>query len=325
MNDRTTATPPNTGGSGRTPALPDALAVEALAKLGREASAPEIIQIPTDGLGEGLPSTVPVLWDRANQKIILLGTAIWEHRQRPARRTGTATVMSLPAFYELVNRHKDEDSAIFADTDWRKPSLTAVVDYHRRADADTAHEPRHLGHRIHYAFPLSDPWQAWVEKNGELMEQEDFARFMEDHIGELAAPKPDEAERFEALFQAKIADPHEVMVLSRGLAVTVEAKSVRAVSLSSGEGQLVFEEVHQDQAGQKLTVPGLFMLALPVFFRGEAQRVPVRLRYRVRQGTIRWAYEVWRPDEFVTAAIDKALNAVAVETQLPIYEGSPEG
>lgn len=53
-------------------------------------------------------------------------------------------------------------------------------------------------------------------------------------------------------------------------------------------------------------------------------RVPVRLRYRVKEGTVIWFYQLWRPDTYVTDAITKDRDAVHVETGLPIYEGSPE-
>lgn len=309
--------------------FPTAAAMKHLAELGVKASDAQLVPIATKGLGEGLPESVPAIFDRNGQKLSSVKALVEEYRLRPERRTGTASAQTLSAFIKLVLRHKDADSAVFADMNWEAPKFTAVIDYHRQAEeldgeAEAAHEPRWLKHKILYEFPLSDPWQAWVKMNGEVMKQGDFAAFIEDHISEVSAPTDTEAKTYETMFRTKIADPAEIMTLSRGLSVAVDAKVGRTVILQSGEGEIAFEEVHRDGGGQKLMVPGLFMLSLPVFLRGAHVRFPVRLRYRVADGAVVWFYQIWRPDEFVTDAVAKDLDAVRVETALPAYEGTPE-
>ncbi len=320
MNTTTTAAPagrPTSGGGG----FPSADALRELAALGVRGSDPEIVGIDTDGLGTGLPKEVPAIWDRNGQRLASVKALLEEYRLRPERRTGTATAQTLQSFIALVNRHKDADSAVFADMDWQKPGFTAVIDYHGAGDD---HAPRHLGHRIAYAFPLSEEWKTWLARDGKAMTQLDFAAFIEDRIADLSAPRDTEVDAIESLFRTRIADPAEVVNLSRGLAVAVDSKVARAVTLQSGEGEMVFEEVHRDGGGQKLTIPGVFMVALPVFFRGAPARLPVRLRYRVKDGAVIWFYQLWRPDTYVTEAILRDRDAVAVETGLPIYEGTPE-
>lgn len=321
---------PSGGSGGEFPKMPGVEAIRTLAEMGVKSSDITVKDVPTKGLGEGLPETVPVGWDRNNQRVLSLKESIEAFRLRPQRRTGTADMQTLASFIKLVQRHQDGDSAVFADLDWRAPKFTAVIDYHGQAvetdgEAPATHEPRWLRHRIAYAFPLSDPWKAWVEQNSVPMKQDAFAAFIEDHIAEVSAPTEAEQKEYEATFRTRIADPFEIMTLSRGLAVSVDAKVGRSILLQSGEGEIAFEEVHRDGAGQKLTVPGLFMLSVPVFFRGAHVRFPVRLRYRVANGQVVWFYQIWRPDEFVTAAVQKDLDAVRVETGLPAYEGAPEG
>jgi uncharacterized protein YfdQ (DUF2303 family) len=301
--------------------FPGAGAMKHLADLGVRATDASLVTIETKGLGEGLPETVPAIFDRNDQKLSSVKSLIEEYRVRPERRMGTATMQTLASFIALVNRHKDENSAVFADMDWKKPGFTAVVDYHEQ---DDGHEPRHLKHRVTYAFPLSEEWRIWNGKNGVPMSQGEFAVFIEDNIANLSAPKDTENDEIAGLFKTRLADPAEVVQLSRGLAVSVDAKVARAVTLQSGEGEMVFEEVHRDGGGQKLTVPGVFMLSLPVFFRGANVRIPARLRYRVKDGAVIWFYQLWRPDTYVTDAITKDRDAVHVETGLPIYEGAPE-
>jgi hypothetical protein len=97
-----------------------------------------------------------------------------------------------------------------------------------------------------------------------------------------------------------------------------------AVTLQTGEAQLVFEERHVGGDRSPLKVPGLVMLALAPFFLGDKIRLPVRIRYRVREGKLIWSLAIFRPDQFVTEQIRADLEAVRVATGLPCFEGSPE-
>lgn len=269
----------------------------------------------------GLPGSIPVLVNKADGLMKGVKDLFEPHRIHPERKKGTAKVTTLESFIDLVDRHKTEDSVIFANTDWRKPSLTAVVDYHRKPNGG----PADFGqHRIHYEFPLSEEWQAWQKQNGEVMTQEDFATFIEDHIQELSAPDAEESEYYRQIFGFKVAYPNELQALSRGLSVTVNQNVKSNVVLQSGEGEIVFEEDHRDAQGNKFTVPGLFILNIAPFFLGDTCRIPVRLRYRVRGGAAVWFYQIYRPDKHITEQVRRDLETAAGSTGLPQFQGMPE-
>lgn len=71
-------------------------------------------------------------------------------RTSPETKLGTAHVTTLSSFIELVERHKTEHSVIFANMDWQRPSLTAVIDYHKKENGGAADNGKH---RIQYEFP----------------------------------------------------------------------------------------------------------------------------------------------------------------------------
>ena len=113
------------------------------------------------------------------------------------------------------------------------------------------------------------------------------------------------------------------MELSRGLQV-YESSAVReVVNLSSGEGQISFQSEHTDQHGVPLKVPGLFLIAIPVFRNGPLYRIAARLRYRKNAGLVFW-YDLWRIDRTFDHAFDEALGRVRAETALPVMLGKPE-
>lgn len=241
-----------------------------------------------------------------------------ELRAAPKRRKGTATTNTLTGFITLVNYHKDESSAIFGSFD-SSPGLTAVIDYHT---VDKA--PRFGAHRVRYPFPFSQQWQAWFKTDNTVLGQSDWGAFLEDRVADLASPTDGEKAEFERLFQTTFANPAEMMQLSRGLALTVEANVKDFRILQTGEAEISYEEVHKDSRGEKLRVPGLFVVNIPIFVDADPRRLIARLRYRKKEGRIVWFYSLYQAREIVREAMTEAMNTAEAETGIPAYEGTPE-
>jgi uncharacterized protein YfdQ (DUF2303 family) len=294
--------------------------LERLVALGREANNLELVTLETNEDLVGLPKKIPVALLRgATPKLEGVKALFEPYRTAPERRNGTATVDNLQSFIELVNRHKDEHSVIFADTKLPNPKLTAVIDYHQ-----TDHAARFGKHRIEYAFPLSEEYKAWAGGNGKKFEQAEFAAFLEDRIADLASPLDVEKSEYEDKFKVKFGTPNEIVELSRGLRIFVNSQFKTAVTLQSGEAELSFQEEHRDAKGEKLFVPGLFMISVPAFDDGEPLRIPARLRYRPAGGSVSWFYQLYRPDFWLRQQIKNDLLTASQQTGLPAYEGAPE-
>ena len=251
--------------------------------------------------------------------LIDLKTEADKFRDRPERRKGAAKAFTLASFINLINRHKDDGSVVFAQIANNAPSLLGVIDYH-----ELDHSPRFGRHTISYAFPVSPEWMAWTAKNGAALSQLDFAQWIEDHISELTTPTEDEKQAFSDLLQRTFGSPHEIGGLSRGLAINIENAVTDIRTLQSGEAQIKFEEKHTGHDGKPLKIPGLFMLAIPLFVGGASVRVPARLSYRKGGSGILWSYQLYRPEIALREALLFDLAKVASETGLPVFEGQPE-
>ncbi len=295
-------------------------AVKAIAELTRDAGTTVYAVNPPAEI-PGLPGTVPVILDPKTGSAKSMKGLIEEWRVAPIRKAGTARVTTLESFVDLVNRHKTPESVIFAETDWQNPSLTAVIDYHENLSGGQADNGRH---RVLYEFPRSQEWDAWSGIHGQPLDQATFAEFIEDHIADLSAPDTMEEEDFRTKFGFKVAYPNELVALSRGLAVHTETRVKSNLVLQSGEGEITWDEEHKDASGNKLTVPGMFILSIPAFHMGETMRIPVRLRYRVRAGALSWTVLLYRPDVFITQEVLRNLQTAAAETELPKFVGAPE-
>jgi hypothetical protein len=211
--------------------------------------------------------------------------------------------------------------------------------------------PRFGEHRAFYSFPLSREFMAWMGGNGRGMNQGEFAAFLEEHAldvepppvndkwftGEAPAPKDDapEADRKRYEFMSLLhtmtkrlngtwAGPEKMMDMSRGLRVNENNKVASTANLSNGTGSIVFESEHTNAAGEKVDVPNLFLIAIPIFKNGPRYMIPVRLRYRAKDGRITWFYDTYRHDKVFDLALDEALSKVRTETGLPVLVGIPE-
>lgn len=248
-------------------------------------------------------------------------------RVQPKYRAGTASMLSLESFIAHVNRFSDDDSVVFANNDRTRPSLTAVLDYNV-AGATSA--PRFGSHRTAFAFPLSDEWKAWAELNAKPMKMVQFARFLEDHIIDVMPPSlinlNDDAERFVETLggRSRIADPAKLMELANGLQIFENAVVKNAHNLASGEAQIEIANEHLDAAGQKLNLPSLFVIGIPVFANGEPYQIIARFRYRKDGGNIVFWYELWRTDRVFDHAFNESVERVKDETGLPVLLGSDE-
>lgn len=291
---------------------------QALTEFLQNESAPTIIDA---GVGaDGTPIKLVVAGK--NRQIVDLRPHFAETRTAPLRRAGTARHSTIASFIEHVLRFKDADSAVFAEVS-ATPKAVAVLDYHR-AGADAP--PRFGKHRSEYAFPLSEQWKAWMEMDGEVMDQAKFAEFLENRVLDVAAPEGlgENSRAIAAKLGQTFATPQKLLELSRGLAVREGSVVQNAKNLSTGETQIQFTTQHTDERGEPLKVPGLFLLAIPVFDDGVPYEIAVRLRYRLSGGRIAWFYEVHSADVVLRDAIEEACARVAKETGLPVFRGTPE-
>lgn len=238
-------------------------------------------------------------------------------RERPRFRRGEIRTDDLESFIALTNRDKRGESVIFARRsklgEQPGPSLCAVLDYH---ESNAGVRPTDLGFckdRIIYALPLSDEWTTWAEKNGDQMDQADFAQFIEDHlfdIGEPDAAGPT-AQAFASKLDLKLAGPSAMMAVSRGLEIRVNSTVRNVVNLPDGTGQFHYDETHTDGKGAPLNIPRAFHIMIPIFRGGALYSIPVRLRYRAATGkSTQWFYEMHRADLFFDDAIGDVLARV---------------
>jgi hypothetical protein len=298
----------------------DAEAIRTFADLAQKAAgAIEITSLSPPPGSVGLPTGIPVAKRVGKEPTFSSLKSLFEDwREKPNRRKGVAKATTLASFIDLVNRHKGTHSALFARTLWPAPSLIGVIDYHDKDLADNC------GHRVDYAFPVTEEFAAWIDGDGKSMTQCEFGAFVEEHISDLSVPLDSERREYEPLFKTKFAIPTEMVMLARGLKVNVEERVVNAHLMQSGEAEIHFSTEHKSGDGEPLVVPGLFMLRLPLFVDGSLVGIPARLRYRVKNGVLEWTYAMYRWKFWLRQRVQSDFAIAVNQTELPGFEGAPE-
>lgn len=242
----------------------------------------------------------------------------------PRRKTGSTMLTQLDALCDFVNRHKTEDSIVFVnDSNPRTPQICAVFNPHKATARTTEKEgPDWQDHKAVYNFPLSDEYKAWTTLK-ESYSQVEFAQFLEDRIADVVPPG-DGAKKFATEIGATLASAQQLLALSRGLSVNIDAKHAQKVDMGTGElGLQFFEEQHKDATGAPVAIPGAFAVGIPVFRLGKHYQIPVRLRYRLSGGRVSWMLAPQRLDKAFELAIDEAAQHVGAKTGIPVYRGAP--
>lgn len=293
-------------------------------------------------LAAPISGTIPVFAAPSGTNLHSLKKFVDEFSVKPDRRVGTDTVQDLESLVEWIKRHADDGTVIFCDTTRTAPKMLSIVDYHLPVERDeegglSGDATARFGKfRALYEFPLSVQWRAWRAVDGQPMGQADFANFLEDRVLDLIAPDgstdgegndisklPPQVAQLLAALGGRCALPQDIITLSKGLDVTANSRTVTRVNVDTGEGALMFESNHVGADKQKISVPKLFMIAIPIFERSPFHyRIPVRIRYRL-EGGIKWTFTMFGADDVIDQAIREAAEHVKEGTAATLFYGVP--
>jgi uncharacterized protein YfdQ (DUF2303 family) len=217
-------------------------------------------------------------------KHVDLTTLIERAGPAPHRKQGSVHLGDVGSFIAYVRDQAMPLSCyIYADPDAR--TLTAVLNENSSADAQAA------GWRDFRAVckaELSREFDGWMKNNKKVMEQEDFAIFLEDNIADIVEPSG------------------EAMM---AVALTLEAKTEVSFSsarrLDNGQVQLSYSEnIDARAAAGAVDIPREFAIGVRLFKNGDAYKVRARLKYRLASSKVKFWYELDRPENVIEDAFE---------------------
>lgn len=317
--------------------------IAALETLVRGSTEPTTIDLETPDGGRAQMLCIP---NGNGYTLHNLSSLVDPFRSAPVRRKGTIKLFDLDSFIAMTTRFSDSDSVVFA-SDAKPPTFVSVLDYHR---IGAEGGPRFGEHRATFTPALSPEWLAWTGINKKLLSQSDFADFIDAHIADLydlpAASEdggpgkpPALVAEFIKATGAKCAAKVDIIGVSQEFSIRSEATIKGVKRLSTGETQVSYEETTKAGDGGDLNAPAAFIIAIPVVKFGPLIAIPVRLRFKKVDQSIRWHIEMFESDRAFEAEIADMIERVGLPpipgdssadarkkagTGLPVYRGSPE-
>lgn len=170
-------------------------------------------------------------------------------------------------------------SVLFADV--KQNRITAAIDYHEHDDVvDDEATADHVLHRATLNLPFSEEWSTWTARSGQLMKQEDFARFLEENRADVT--KPDGATLIE---------------ITRELHAHRNAHWGKVVRDGNVE-RFEYQEDVTAGSGKKgdLPMPPMFTITIPVYLGGDPVEMEVFLRWQLADKGMMLGYKIARAE-----------------------------
>lgn len=256
---------------------------------------------------------------------------------RPRALEGLAVFEDVESFILHFNHFKNSDSKVFASKTANR--FLSIIDYHEvDKDAGTTVSPsqlspRHCRHGGVFAPKFSEAYLAWTGRNKKNMGQAEFADFLEDRVLDLHEPPAVNSEneadkkklKIARMVNKTFADPAKMMDFRKGIKTHEASISKQFVNTQTGETEFEFRVEQHDEKGERVTIPGLFIIAIPVFDNSNVHyEVLVRLKYRTSEGRTTWFYELFRIDLVLENAFNDIKSKIATETSTTVLQGFPE-
>ena len=140
------------------------------------------------------------------------------------------------------------------------------------------------------------------------MGQTEFAEFLEDNFADLAG-----------------ADAQTLLNVATTIQATTGINFASARRLQDGQTQLTYNEVVDAKAGADgaLKIPQTFALGLRIFKNGDAYKLTARLKYRLHGGSVKFWYELDRPERAIEDAFTGYVATVREKSGYRVLIGMP--
>lgn len=235
-----------------------------------------------------------------------------ERADRPRQVKRTVTLLDVDSFTDYLARntyltddkphvgedylHGDGSLELWADIDGRR--ILAIL--------DGSDGWRH--HQATLKLNLSREWAEWVGIDGKMLDQRQFAEFIEDHLSTIGEPAGGTLLDICQTLEAK---------------TNVNFKSQQV--LANGQRQFVYEETVEAKAGQKgsLSIPTELTLVLRPFQGSTFVPVTARFRFSLNEGRLRLGVKLAEPDRVLEEAFDVIVADVQQMVPVRVNHGRP--
>lgn len=213
--------------------------------------------------------------------------AVEKAQPAPSRKHGSVQVKDVGSLLQyMADQQAGATGYVYADPD--KRSITAVFNDHRQGAG-------WRDHRAVFSAEFTPEYETWLRNNKQPKDQTAFAEFIEDNLADIADPAA-----------------HVLLEVATTIQATSGINFSSAKRLQDGQTQLAYTENIEARAGAggALTIPKEFTLGLRLFKNGAGYKLRARLKYRLNSGSVKFWYELDRPERSVEDAFKGYVDEV---------------
>jgi uncharacterized protein YfdQ (DUF2303 family) len=197
-----------------------------------------------------------------------------------------------------INCYKTDTTFLFADITQNR--IIGQIDYHAPIKAG------HIAHCAILQLSFSTEWVAWTGISGQLREQLEFARFIEENGADVRAPTG-----------------AELLECVRDLQANRSVNFTKAVRTSSDNENFEYSEATETKSRKGgIEVPTKFQLGIPVYFGEGDIELHAFLRWRLADGNLKLGIQLHRAEHVRQAVFQAIMRAIGDRTGCPSVFGT---
>ncbi len=225
---------------------------------------------------------------------------------KPNRKTGWYHFDDVPSFIRYFNEHATEDARIFAKITDTGAKFYGILNFHGK-------EPSFNDHLCVTALRETHEWNVWMQHANKFMTQPAFALFLEENSDLFLEPRGADLLELVADLEGKAhVDINQAVKLQTG---AISLKYTETVELKAGSAS---------QSGE-LTVPKEITVEIAPFEGTRQHTMKARLRYRIENKKILFAYEPIDPHLIIRVICAELLDNIESQTQRVPFKIAPGG
>lgn len=224
---------------------------------------------------------------------------------QPVRKRGMIQVFDAVSFNAILAANAEYAARIYINRDANAPAIVAVL------NGNDEQGPGWGDFRAEILFRFTSQWLKWKAIDGKMMPQVQFAEFIEDNLGDIAAPAG-----------------AELLEIAQYLSATRSVDFKSAVRLSSGQIQFQnIESIDAKVGAGQTAVPETITLGIAPVFGLPPFKIDVRFRYRIVDGKLQLGVKLQRVEDIMAAVVNDMVNGTMASDGRPAVMGisAPQG
>lgn len=205
---------------------------------------------------------------------------------KPLYAKGQYSFRTTKSLALYLDRFQRPETVAFSNRSEAKICVT--IDHHNHV----SNEPSHCSHQAIFDAQFTPQYAKWRAIDGKPMTQVSAGQFLEERALDVKNPDP-----------ATIMD----MVMQFDALKKVTFKQ----STRLHDGQRQFQYLEENEARGNVTLPEAIKVLVPVFEGQEPDTILVRVKYRIEDGSLRFAFEIHDRDLVEQIAFERCEDALA--------------